>query len=702
MIYTPTGGRLSQFLQGWRSLKPSRWLLKSLKRGFRLPYVSRKKLARVSRRSPHSHLSTEDEEICSNLVKDYVEKGIVKPVQSHFPLNINPIFPVPKGDGGHRLILNTKRLNVAFKKESFRMETLKSILEQLKPGVYATKIDIKNAYPHIPIYPPHQRYLCFALKGQCYTFLGLPFGLSFAPQLFTRVLDQIVQHLLSLGITIFAYLDDLLIVHQDPNTLRSHTRTVLQLLERCGWQINMKKSIFEPSTQLEHLGYSINFESLTLSIPEAKRIHVRKAAKQLLASAQRKVPSIRDVSRLVGMLQALSPAYQFASAHLAELMRAKRLALKTAHRDYSAPCPLHPEAIQEIHFWRDHLPSLTGKCHALIPQFLWTTDASGYGLGATLEHFQQSTSQSEFIDQFQEFLLQSSSAESINFKELLAVYRSLLAFGPKLRNATVLHRTDNTTTLSYLRRQRGGVDSLGRLAAKIMELLEEHNTTIIPTHLPGILNVHADALSRLRDPADERINPVTLGIACHWLRAKPSIDLTASEINAQFPRFVSYRASAKAVGQDVFRFDFSKERCPYSNPPFWLINRLIKRARQLNSDLILLVPRWPRRLWYHQLSQYLRSSPVKIQPHRGMFLRGSDPEPLQHSPPWPCFLLHIAPTVQCAHAPSLDSLARTLRMPDTIPNNHGMSAHQIIQQLQTIDPDRTLPLSSLLRSLTNQ
>lgn len=43
--------------------------------------------------------------------------------------------------------------------------------------------NIKGAFPHIPMFLPHQRYLHFQ-------FLALPFGLAMAPHVFTRVLDK--------------------------------------------------------------------------------------------------------------------------------------------------------------------------------------------------------------------------------------------------------------------------------------------------------------------------------------------------------------------------------------------------------------------------------------------------------------------------------------------------------------------------------
>lgn len=44
-------------------------------------------------------------------------------------------------------------------------------------------INIKDAYRHIPMFQPHQRYLHFQ-------FLALPFDVATAPHVFTKVLAQ--------------------------------------------------------------------------------------------------------------------------------------------------------------------------------------------------------------------------------------------------------------------------------------------------------------------------------------------------------------------------------------------------------------------------------------------------------------------------------------------------------------------------------
>lgn len=690
MIY-PAGGRLRFFTKQWKELKVSRWFQKGLSKGFKLPFTSRAQLRRQTRRIINVNLSKEDLKITKELVKDYQGKGITRPIRKEEVKHLSPVFPVPKTDKGYRLILNARRINTIFKKDTYRMETLRTILQQLKPGLWATKIDLKNAYVHIPIWRPHQGYLAFRIEQDHYCFQGLPFGLSFAPQLFTRVVDQMVVYLLRRGIVLYAYLDDLLLVHKDKDTLREQTKEALELLKRLGWSINEEKTIAEPQRELEHLGFSINFERLVLSIPKRKRLQVKKVTKELIRKAKMDSISCRDVARLTGMLQALTPGYQFAKAHMSALVECKREAL-AGSKDYSKPCHLTPEAKQELQFWSQHLPSLQGKPHALEPIYRWTTDASGYGLGATLGTFGN-----PYQKQFQEFLLKDHSHLSINFKELWAVYRSLEAFKESMRGHVVLHETDNTTVLSYLRRQRGGIPALDHLTRKIMAILEEFDITLIPTHLAGVLNVEADRLSRWKQKEDQRVNPITLAWIWHQERLLPSMDISASDLNKQCNRFLSYRISPGAVGNDFMRYDWALERQPYSNPPFTMIPKLIKRTFDLKQQLLLLIPKWPRRTWFHLLESHLQRQPVLIKPHKNLFLKGSDPNWEQPAPPWPVYFLSIREDANSKnrysmHKPQVLDVSKW-----KVPNVQETNAEEILKQLALWDPHHQCTWESYLK-----
>lgn len=49
-------------------------------------------------------------------------------------------------------------------------------------------VDIQDAYMHVPIYPPHQRFLLVAVAENHFQFVALLFCLSSAPRMFIKVL----------------------------------------------------------------------------------------------------------------------------------------------------------------------------------------------------------------------------------------------------------------------------------------------------------------------------------------------------------------------------------------------------------------------------------------------------------------------------------------------------------------------------------
>ena len=61
----------------------------------------------------------------------------------------------------------------------------------LKEGHWATSIDLTDAYLHIPIHVKSRKFLRFAFQGTVYQFTVLPFGLSSAPYVFTRMATQL-------------------------------------------------------------------------------------------------------------------------------------------------------------------------------------------------------------------------------------------------------------------------------------------------------------------------------------------------------------------------------------------------------------------------------------------------------------------------------------------------------------------------------
>src|SRR5437762_849652 len=66
-------------------------------------------------------------------------------------------------------------------------------------------------YLHVPIANSSQHLLQFSWENRFYRFRALPFGLSSAPWVFTKILRPVVEHCRSCGIRLMAYLDDFIV-----------------------------------------------------------------------------------------------------------------------------------------------------------------------------------------------------------------------------------------------------------------------------------------------------------------------------------------------------------------------------------------------------------------------------------------------------------------------------------------------------------
>lgn len=111
-------------------------------------------------------------------------------------------------------------------------------------------IDLKDAYFHIDILPKHRKFLRFAVSHTHLQDKSLPFGLSAAPRVFTKMMVVIAAHLR----LIFPYIDDWLIVAHTEKDLQANLQTTLDLLTRLGLQVNYKKSSLTPSQRVQFIG----------------------------------------------------------------------------------------------------------------------------------------------------------------------------------------------------------------------------------------------------------------------------------------------------------------------------------------------------------------------------------------------------------------------------------------------------------------
>lgn len=102
---------------------------------------------------------------------------------------------MPKPDGSYRLILNLKKLNLFVENKHFKIEDNKVVARLIGNNFFMCRIDLKDAYHLVPVREAHRKYLSFVFEGVTYECNCLPFGLSCAPQIFTKILRPVVSML---------------------------------------------------------------------------------------------------------------------------------------------------------------------------------------------------------------------------------------------------------------------------------------------------------------------------------------------------------------------------------------------------------------------------------------------------------------------------------------------------------------------------
>lgn len=134
------------------------------------------------------------------------------------------------------------------------MVTLGTIIPSLDPRDWFATLDMKDAYFHIMIYPPHRRYLRFVVNYQHYQFTVLPFGLSTAPRVFTKCMAVVAAALRRRRIHVYPYLNDWLVRRTSQQLVAQQMAEILGLFQHLGLTINAEKSTLTPTQRIEFIG----------------------------------------------------------------------------------------------------------------------------------------------------------------------------------------------------------------------------------------------------------------------------------------------------------------------------------------------------------------------------------------------------------------------------------------------------------------
>ena len=540
--------------------------------------------------------NAEENRELGKLLQEEISEEIVVAVPDEYAAYVSPIGIVPKKNGWRKIwdgrVVNAEQVDI-----HFRMEGPETVMYLMRKGDWLTSIDLKSAFNHLVVNEGMRPFLCFRYAGQCYSYAAMPFGSKHAPRLFTEALGYAIRYIRqNWDVRIVVYMDDLLLMHQERDKLELYSLQIAAYLQCLGWTIATAKCSFAPSQEIDFLGWRWSSTALTLRMTPSMRSAMLQLVRNWIGHVTRSdVVSSKALAGLVGSLNFLRAQVPRASLYLRNMHSVLTSMVNSV--GWTGSSSTSRRMLSELLFWSRSVRYNTPHCFAArVSQARLTTDASDAQWGGYLEIG------GRLLNTFGSFY-PSDRLTSSNQRETAAVLRGLLYFKPLLQTLRVNAmsiRSDNAVTVYNLQRQGAGI-ALLKMTRAIFSTLQSLDIRIRVSHIPGLENVTADALSRMDKTGDFALKPEVYQRAIGMMQLKPTIDLFAHARNAKCTRFVALPGPLGVGASYLDAFEMGTWRdlgLPYLFPPIALIGRVLQRVQEEGVEAVMVVPRWPSQPWW--------------------------------------------------------------------------------------------------------
>ena len=244
--------------------------------------------------------------------------------------------------------------------ENYPIPNAEDLLTTLEGSQTFTKLDMSQAYQQLLLEDESKQYTTINTHKGLYQYNRLPFGVSSAPGIFQRTMENLLH-----GIPcVIVRVDDILIGGKDDVDHLSNLDAVLTTLSAAGLRLKKSKCEFMVP-QVTYCGYRISGSGVE---PVKDKVE-----------AIQKAPEPQNVSQLRSFLGMLSYYHQF--------LPNIATTLEPLHKLLRQGTPWQQEQQKAFESAKELLQSadLLVHFHPAKPLIL-ATDASDYGVGAVLSH----------------------------------------------------------------------------------------------------------------------------------------------------------------------------------------------------------------------------------------------------------------------------------------------------------------------------
>ena len=384
------------------------------------------------------------------------------------------IVPVVKQDRSVRICGDYKgTVNQVSKLDNYPIPKTEDLLATLGGGNKFTKLDMSQAYQQLELEESSKKFTTINTHKGLYQYNRLPFGVSSAPGIFQRTMENLLQGIPHVVVRI----DDILVSGKDELNHLANLEKVLSRLSSAGLRLRLDKCLFMQSS-VTYCGYVITGDGIQ---PMAAKVEAIKNA-----------PEPKDVSQLRAFLGLLNYYHHFLPDVATVLEPLHQLLRKGSKWAWLEQQQTAFEEAKELLQSTDLLVHFDPEKELVL-----ATDASDYGVGAVLSHKMKNGTERP-IGYVSRSLQEAERKYSTLEKEALAIIFGVKKFHQFLYGHRFIIKTDHKPLEGLLNEKKGIPSQAAPRIQRWALTLSSYEYEI--SYKAGQTNGNADGLSRLPLP----------------------------------------------------------------------------------------------------------------------------------------------------------------------------------------------------------
>ncbi len=388
---------------------------------------------------------------------------------------VNSMVIVHKKQGTLRICLDPRNLNLAVRREHFKLPTREEVMAQFAGATVFSKLDASSGFWQLKLDHASSLLTTFNTPFGRFRYLRLPFGISSAPEVYHRTIHQLFEDIKGVDTS----MDDVIIWGENNEQHDQRLRLVLDKCREVGLKLNRAKCELKVP-ELTFLGDRVTKEGLK---PDPLKV---KAIIDLEKPTEKK-----ELQRFMGMVNYLGryiPDLSTISAPLRQLLE------KNVHWTWSHE---HDRAWKDLKTLISQQPVL--QYYDQKKPIKLSSDASQKGLGAVLLQLHGDTWRP--VAYASRALTQAETRYAQIEKEALGICFGTERFHQYLYGRTFEAETDHKPLVPILKK------ALNDCPPRIQRFrlrLQKYDITL--SYTPGKEMYTADALSRNFPRQDEPVS----------------------------------------------------------------------------------------------------------------------------------------------------------------------------------------------------